>query len=574
MATTVTNASNGGYQFAGLPPGNYATVQEQDPVGFTSTTPNLVPISLSPGGSATANFGDQPIGTVSGTVYNDLNGNGVQDADEAGIGGVSVALLNGAGTVIASLTTDASGGYRFGNVTPGAYTVAETDPAGYTSTTANNVPVSVPPGGSATANFGNRQPGTVSGTVFNDANGNGLQDAGEMGIGGVSVSLLDGNGTVITTTTTAGNGHYQFTNLPPGSYATVQEQDPAGYTSTTPNLVPISLPPGGSATANFGDQQIGSVSGVVFNDLNGNGGQDAGEPGLGGVLVTLTSSAGTAITTTTASNGTYQFRAITPGSYTVTETDPAGYVSTTHNSVPVTVAAGGAGIANFGDQQQGTVSGTVFNDANGNGVQDPGERGLGGVTVNLLDAAGRVVGTTTTAGSGVYIFANLPPGSYAAVQEQDPAGFTSTTPNLVPISLPPGGAATANFGDQQIGSVSGTVYNDLNGNGLLDSGEPGLGGVSVTLIDNAGTVIATQLTASNGSYLFMGVTPGRYTVSETDPAGFTSTTPNSQPVTVPAGGAPRPALAIIRSAASAAWSTTISTATACTIPASRGSAAC
>jgi len=61
--------------------------------------------------------------------------------------------------------------------------------------------------------------------------------------------------------------------------------------------------------------------------------------------------------------------------------------------VPVSVPAGGVGVADFGDQQQGTISGVVFNDANGNGVQDPTEPGLGGVTVQLINPTTQIAYT-------------------------------------------------------------------------------------------------------------------------------------------------------------------------------------
>ncbi len=115
---------------------------------------------------------------------------------------------------------------------------------------------------------------------------------------------------------------------------------------------------------------------------------DPGEPGIGGVL-TPTDSVGKSITTTTTANGSYLFANLTPGTYTVTERDPAGFASTTNNSQSVSVPAGGAATANFGDQQIGTVSGVVFNDLNGNGVQDAGEAGLGGVLINLIDLRAR-----------------------------------------------------------------------------------------------------------------------------------------------------------------------------------------
>ena len=531
---TTTTGANGSYSFPNVPPGPY-TVVETDPSGYTSTTPNTVPVSVPPGGSAIANFGDQPIGTVSGVVFNDLNGDGVQGPGENGIGGVTVQLKNSGGAVVGTTTTAGNGSYLFTNVAAGPYTVVETDPSGYVSTTSNTVPVSVPPGGSAIANFGDQQIGTVSGVVFNDLNGDGVQDPGENGIGGVTVQLKDSGGAVVGTTTTAGNGSYLFTNVAAGPY-TVVETDPSGYVSTTPNTVPVTVPPGGSATADFGDRQPGTVSGVVFNDLNGNGVQDPGENGIGGVTVQLKNSGGGVVgTTTTAGNGSYLFTNVAAGPYTVVETDPSGYTSTTSNTVPVSVPVGGSATADFGDRQPGTVSGVVFNDLNGNGVQDPGENGIGGVTVQLKDSGGAVVGTTTTAGNGGYLFTNVPAGPYTVV-ETDPSGYVSTTPNTMPVTVPAGGSATADFGDRQPGTVSGVVFNDLDGNGVQDPGENGIGGVTVTLKDSGGNPVGTTTTVGNGGYLFTNVAAGPYTVVETDPSGYVSTTPNTVSVTVPAGG--------------------------------------
>ena len=85
----------------------------------------------------------------SGVVFNDINGNGLKDPGENGIPGVLITLSNGATT-----TTGAGGSYSFSNLQPGDYSVTETDPSGYSSTTSNTVAVTVPPGGSAVVNFG------------------------------------------------------------------------------------------------------------------------------------------------------------------------------------------------------------------------------------------------------------------------------------------------------------------------------------------------------------------------------------------------------------------------------------
>ncbi|MFZ1828568.1 MAG: SdrD B-like domain-containing protein, partial [Candidatus Competibacteraceae bacterium] len=494
---------------------------------------------------------DNRTGTVTGVVYQDSNGNGVRDPGEPGIPGVQVAITDST-SAVAIATTDANGAYS--QVVPAGATILNIDeatlPAGLTQTQGTNpTTVTVPTGGAASDvdGFSPATPpppppppppnnGAVTGVVYQDSNGNSVQDPGETGLSGVTIELLDTNGNVVATATTGANGSYSFPNVTPGAY-TVRETDPTGFTSTTLNTLPISVAPGGAAIANFGDQPQGAVSGTVFNDLNGNGTQDPGETGLGGVTVTLTpTSGGPSVTTTTTSNGSYLFTAVAPGSYTVSEADPTDFISTTNNTVPVSVPSGGAATANFGDQQQGTISGVVFNDFNGNGVRDRGEPGISGVTIELLDSTGRVIATTTTTGDGRYLFTSLNPGTYT-VRETDPTGFVSTTPNTGTATVPPGGIASPDFGDQQIRTVSGVVFNDLNGNGVQDPGELGIGGVTVVLRDDAQGTIQTTTTGSDGRYLFSNIAPGNYTVDETDPRGYTSTTSNRVAVTVPPNGA-------------------------------------
>src|SRR5207249_1929902 len=100
------------------------------------------------------------------------------------------------------------------------------------------------------------------------------------------------------------------------------------------------LAAGSPAAANGAYAFAGSIGDCVWNDLNNNGVQDAGEPGLNGVTIDLLDSTGQAalditnqpITTTTANNpttgaaGYYQFANLPPGSYLVQFVAPAGYV--------------------------------------------------------------------------------------------------------------------------------------------------------------------------------------------------------------------------------------------------------
>ena len=165
IASVITGAG-GSYSFTNLPAGDYVVI-ETDPAGYVSTTPNSVPATVSAGGSATVNFGDyqtlltQHYPTSHGVVYNDANGNGILDSGETPLSGVTVELKNNVGTVIATTTTNSSGGYSFNNLVSGTYIVTETDPPGYISTTLNNVAVILSAGTTATINFGDQTSGAA-----------------------------------------------------------------------------------------------------------------------------------------------------------------------------------------------------------------------------------------------------------------------------------------------------------------------------------------------------------------------------------------------------------------------------
>jgi uncharacterized surface anchored protein len=65
----------------------------------------------------------------------------------------------------------------------------------------------------------------------------------------------------------------------------------------------------------------------VWHDVNDDGAQDAGEPGIGGVQVRLTASDGTELAEElTAADGSYRFTNVLPGDYRVQADTPAGYV--------------------------------------------------------------------------------------------------------------------------------------------------------------------------------------------------------------------------------------------------------
>ncbi len=110
---------------------------------------------------------------------------------------------------------------------------------------------------------------------------------------------------------------------------------------------------------------------MVFNDMNADTAQDTDEDGLSGVSIELLGSNGNVVATTmTNAGGAYSFVGIPPGDYVVRETDPDGFISTTDNTVPVSVLAGDVWVADFGDHTEDAetaiIRGVVFNDMNNN----------------------------------------------------------------------------------------------------------------------------------------------------------------------------------------------------------------
>ncbi len=546
VVASTTTGGNGAYSFAGLVPGSY-TVQIVAPTGDsfspvgTSTTlldstvgsTGQQAETLASGGSASVNAGLVAPSTISGTAFLDSNANGLRDAGEAGLSGVIVKLVSASGTVLATGTTSATGGYSFTAVMPGTDTVQFTAPAGYQFSTASTDTVTVTSGSSGTENAGLFEQTSVTGIVFTDSNADGVQEAGETGLAGVTVNLLSSGGSVIATTTTGSNGSYSFTGMTPGS-DTIQIVAPTGDQFSTASTDAVTLASGGSASFNAGVYAPASVSGVVFLDSNADGTQQTGESGLAGVTVKLVASTGSILaTTTTGTGGSYSFTGVTPGTDTVSFTAPSGDSFSTASSGTATLVSGGTATANAGLFVPATVTGTVFTDSNADGVQNTGELGLAGVTVNLLASNGSVLATTTTGANGGYSFTGVTPGS-DTIQIVAPAGDRFSTASTDAVTLASGSTASFNAGVFAPGSVTGEVYLVSNA-GTQQTVEGGLAGVTVKLVSATGSLLATTTTGTGGTYSFTGVTPGTDTVVFTAPAGDSFATASTDSVTITSG---------------------------------------
>jgi hypothetical protein len=194
----------------------------------------------------------------------------------------------------------------------------------------------------------------------------------------------------------------------------------------------------------------------------------------------------------------------------------------------------------------GSIKGEAFLDQNANGALDPGEPGLAGVTV-YLDAnnngspdPGEV--STVTAADGSFSFANLLPGTYH-VREVVPTNYAQTARLNADVTLSSGQNVTGVlFGNAQLGSISGTKFEDVTGNGfspddpVLNAANPDYVPVTVQLLQGS-TVVATTATDTTGNYTFTGVAPGSYTVREVVPNGWYETAATGGTITITSGTA-------------------------------------
>ena len=553
---TVVTDTSGNYS-AAVPVGtnNATVVTSTVPAGSVVTTANESQDFTITGGATTATtpVGYQQVGTVSGHVFNDRNGNGAQDPGEPNLPGVGVVVTDSNGTT-RTVSTDASGDYS--TTVPAGQTEVNIDettlPPG-SVLTAGQDPVTITVegdgAGAVVPPVGYQQRGRVTGHLFNDVNGNGVQDPGEPDLPNVSLLIseqYDGAKSVVTDA----KGDYSA-ELAAGddTVSVVANTLPPGMVLTTSND-PQSFTIAGAQTTDttpVGYQALGSVTGHVFNDVNGNGVQDPGEPNLPGVTVIVTDSQGTTQSLVTDASGDYG--TTVPAGATFADIDdttlPPGSRQTAGSDPETVEVTGGSssGLPPQGYQQVGTVTGHVFNDVNGNGVQDAGEPDLPGVMVYVTDSLSRVVPVLTDA-SGDYS-TTVPVGSVTTKVNNAtlPSGSVLTTANDPQTVTVSGGAATPTtpVGYQQRGTVTGHIFNDVNGNGVQDPGEPDLYNVVVLVTDSQGTTrtVATDPSGNYATVVPIGETQTEVDESSLQPGSHLTTANDPQSVAV-AGGVNNP----------------------------------
>ncbi len=276
-----------------------------------------------------------------------------------------------------------------------------------------------------------------------------------------------------------------------------------------------------------------TVTGVKYEDVNGNHVRDAGEPGLAGWQIQLTYNGTTVASTTTGAGGAYAFSLdantlpISGGTYAVNEIGQSGWVqSAAPAPFQVDLGAGDATFSgkDFGNYRAPTIAGRKFEDMNadGSGAGDPGLANW------RIDYTGPTGGSVTTGADGSYTLAGLVPGTYT-IAEETKAGWNQSAPGgpgTRTVTVVSGQTvADQDFGNWRPATIEGRKFDDhgVDGSG---AGDPGIASWKIL------TGGLSALTSSTGGYTFGGLKPGSYTVSEEQRDGWRQTAPTSGTTTV------------------------------------------
>jgi hypothetical protein len=479
------------------------------------------------------------VSTLNGTTFNDINRNGIFDAGDKALPGVTVFLdSNGNGlpdTTEKIAATDVNGLYSFPNLAAGSYLVGSTVSPGLTRTS----PVSAV---------------TLTGTATDIATFNIANTAAVVNT--PIVPSLSGNISGVVFVDNNLQGSYKYVYDKDGKIVSVNNEvntyDQNGKLISTSN---------GFNTANqlYNPLQDATLPNIpVYIDLNNDGFLNANEP------KTLTNQA-----------GFYNFNVLPTGSYLVrtalasekvtgASSILGDLVKTTNNPLVVNVLGGTTTRADLGVVVPNSVYGKVINDLNGNGVPESTEPGIAGVNV-FIDTNGNNVfdlneKSAISGADGAYIIkglntnvgqqdnATLAQNPYLAYQLLvDPLSVANSFPvTSVPptqayirtsplpgatINAPviPDGSAQANFlyafapkaTAVLPDSITGFVFNDLNADGIVQPGEPHLPGaeVYVDLNNNAkkDTGEPASISDAAGSFGFLNLpTPKDYIVRTTN----------------------------------------------------------
>ncbi|MDX1685026.1 MAG: SdrD B-like domain-containing protein [Saprospiraceae bacterium] len=430
--------------------------------------------------------------------------------------------------------------------------------------------------------------------VWDDMDGNGIQDPGENGFENIDVSLYTCTGQFIGTETTDSNGFYLFDPLAPGQYYALFDmgqldtlyswtrQDQGGDDNLDSDVNAAGLGPCTLLDVGEDDRSydaglviLSTIGNFVWEDLDGDGIQDTLEPGIEGIEVFLhDANTGDLVQQDiTDQDGFYLFADIFPGDYyirfvfgsewSLTQQNVGGddnvdsdisndfgpnttsLISLPSNMIDVSWDLGLFRCAPLGD--------FVWFDIDADGIQDASENGINGVRVYLYDINGNLIDQTitgpdpnTASGDGYYKFC-VGPGEYFIVFER-PGHLAASDPyvgnnrevdsdithhfvmySTDTIEVTGSGSMNCDIdgGFHHKATMGDMVWYDANSNGVQDAGEPRIQGATISAYDENGIMFWQDQSDINGQFYMDGLSTGDYFLKFDPPSGYMFTTPNA-----------------------------------------------
>lgn len=510
---------------------------------------------------------------IMGHKYEDLDADGVRDS-EPGLEGwriVAERQVGDAWVEMAFRMTDADGFYKFYSLPPGTYRVSEQFPVdgfdwmqsmpvgGYHMITIDPIDCTV--AGAACVgpsfrgiDFMNWAPASIEGLKFDDVDGDGVHDAGEPGLPGWLI-FVDYDGDDVydanePAALTDADGAYLITGIHPGTYA-VKELLVGAWVQSYGTFVQQFESRGHYMSErgayDFGNWLPTSIEGYKFHDLNADGAWGIGEPGLASwtIYVDLDRDGVFDVgepSDVTDGTGYYLIEGLAPGEYEVREVlqgdwfqsypGPLGYYT-------VTLVSGiPASQVDFGNWTTASIEGHKFEDMDANGFWDANEPVLAGWTI-FVDYNGNGVldddePFDVTDDAGHYLITDVLPGTFDVLEVMDSGWNQSRGGYYVEFVSAGhyGESGEYDFGNWQPIWIEGYKFEDTNGNGVWDNGEPGLPGWRIILVGDMGgpngLFLIDTYTDATGHYSFWSLPPAHYLVMEELVDGWTQSYPASE----------------------------------------------
>ena len=459
------------------------------------------------------NFANHINGTVSGYKLNQ---------DGVGLPGWNITCTNETLDVFEYNITDANGYYLIRNIPPGYFLLNE-------SLDSNPGWVPMPGQGNRTIytdlsnlpdslNLVNQN---FTNTMYGNISGYKLRDPTNVGLTGWEIKLYKEDGTLFATNITYDDGKYWFDPIPLGKYI-VNETHQPGWMQTGPlgdqyeiELTPDDLEFRDLNFTNEEENVFGNITGYKLNGPTGTG--------LPGWDIHLVFEDGTLIATnTTTADGGYRFEDVLFGKYTLNETLKEGWVQTAPpggiHEVEVNTTHIEFSNLNFTNQRSLCLSGYK---------RDRNNVPLAGWAITVKNETGAAVGTNTTNSSGYWSVCGLIEGIYNISETMQPNWFASDpSTGYQERELIDQNIGNVNFTNGRLGTINGTKFSDVNGNGLRELSDPVLPGWTIQLVNASNNVIfGSNITDSKGMFVFNNIPPGTYLLKEVQQTGWKQTAP-------------------------------------------------